>query len=72
LCSDGLWHFFTDAELAAVVGKASPRQASEMLIDKAGERSGGKGGNCTMAIVKLVKPAQDTRPPATPTPLRAD
>jgi hypothetical protein len=43
-----------------------------MLIDKASERSRGKGGNCTMAIVKLVKPAQDTRPPATPTPLRAD
>jgi serine/threonine protein phosphatase PrpC len=58
LCSDGLWHFFTDAELAAVTAKASPRQASEMLINKAGERSQGKGGNCTMAIVKLVKPAQ--------------
>jgi serine/threonine protein phosphatase PrpC len=59
LCSDGLWHFFTDAELAAVTSKASPRQASEMLINKAGERSQGKGGNCTMAIVKLAKPAQD-------------
>jgi serine/threonine protein phosphatase PrpC len=58
LCSDGLWHFFTDAELAAVTAKATPRQASEMLINKAGERSQGKGGNCTMAIVKLVKPAQ--------------
>ena len=59
LCSDGLWHFFTDAELAAVTAKATPRQASEMLIDKAMERSQGKGGNCTMAIIKLVKPAQD-------------
>jgi serine/threonine protein phosphatase PrpC len=59
LCSDGLWHFFTDAELAAVTAKATPRQASEMLINKAGERSQGKGGNCSMAIVKLVKPAQD-------------
>ena len=58
LCSDGLWHFFTDAELAAVMVK-TPRQASEMLINKAGERSQGKGGNCTMAIIKLVKPAQD-------------
>ena len=58
LCSDGLWHFFTDAELAAATSKATPRQASEMLIEKAGERSQGKGGNCTMAIVKLVKPAQ--------------
>jgi len=59
LASDGLWHFFTDAELAAVTGKTTPRQASEMLINKAGERSQGKGGNCSMAIVKLVKPAQD-------------
>ncbi|MFL6676601.1 MAG: PP2C family protein-serine/threonine phosphatase [Massilia sp.] len=59
LCSDGLWHFFTDAELATVTATATPRQASEMLIDKAAERSQGKGGNCTMAIVKLVKPAQE-------------
>jgi serine/threonine protein phosphatase PrpC len=59
LCSDGLWHFFTDAELAAATAKTTPRQASEMLINKAGERSQGKGGNCTLAIVKLVKPAQD-------------
>lgn len=58
LCSDGLWHFFTDAELGAVTAKSSPRQASEMLINKAGERSQGKGGNCSMAILKLVKPAQ--------------
>jgi serine/threonine protein phosphatase PrpC len=59
LCSDGLWHFFTDAELGAVISKNTPRQASEMLIDKAGERAQGKGGNCTMAIVKLVKPPKD-------------
>jgi PPM family protein phosphatase len=57
LCSDGLWHFFTDAELGAVTARSSPRQAAERLIDKAGERSQGKGGNCTMAIVKLVNPA---------------
>jgi serine/threonine protein phosphatase PrpC len=59
LCSDGLWHFFTDAELGAATAKSSPRQASEMLINKAGERSQGKGGNCSMAIVKLVKPVLD-------------
>lgn len=59
LASDGLWHFFTDAELAAATSRATPRQASEMLINKAQERSQGKGGNCSMAIVKLVKPAQD-------------
>ncbi len=59
LCSDGLWHFFTDAELGAVLSKSAPRQASEMLIDKATERAQGKGGNCTMAIIKLVKPPKD-------------
>jgi serine/threonine protein phosphatase PrpC len=59
LCSDGLWHFFTDAELGAVTNKNAPRQASEMLINKAGERAQGKGGNCTMAMVKLVKPPKD-------------
>lgn len=32
LCSDGLWHFFTDAELAAVVAKNTPRDASERMI----------------------------------------
>ena len=59
LCSDGLWHFFTDAELGAVLSKHTPRLASEMLINKAGERAQGKGGNCTMAIVKLVKPPKE-------------
>jgi hypothetical protein len=60
LCSDGLWHFFTDAELGAATFRATPRQASGMLINKAGERSQGKGGNCSLAIVKLVEPG----PPA--------
>ena len=54
LCSDGLWHFFTDAELGAALARSTPRQASEMLIEKAAERSQGKGGNCSMVIVKLV------------------
>jgi serine/threonine protein phosphatase PrpC len=59
LCSDGLWHFFTDTELGAATARATPRHASEMLINKAAERSQGKGGNCSMAVVKLVKPANE-------------
>jgi serine/threonine protein phosphatase PrpC len=59
LASDGLWHYFADGELGAATHRATPRQASEMLINKAGERAKGNGGNCSMAIVKLVKPAQD-------------
>lgn len=61
LCSDGLWHFFTDAELGAVLHKNAPRQASEMLINKATERAQGKGGNCTMAIIRLVKPPKEVQ-----------
>ena len=56
LCSDGLWHYFTDAELSAAVAANSPRQASELLIRKARERAHGHGDNCTFAVVKLVKP----------------
>ncbi|HAT30510.1 MAG TPA: serine/threonine protein phosphatase [Janthinobacterium sp.] len=56
LCSDGLWQYFTDAELAAVLAKETPRQAGERLINKALERSLGKGDNCSMAIIKLVAP----------------
>ncbi|WP_036168851.1 PP2C family serine/threonine-protein phosphatase [Massilia sp. 9096] len=63
LCSDGLWHFFTDAELGAATSRGTPRQASEMLINKAAERSQGKGGNCSMAVIKLARPAQDAGEP---------
>lgn len=56
LCSDGLWQYFSDAELAAVVARESPRRAAARLIDKALERAQGQGDNCSMAIVKLVAP----------------
>jgi serine/threonine protein phosphatase PrpC len=62
LCSDGLWPYFTDAELGAVTARNTPRQASEMLINKAKERSKEKGDNCTMAIIKLVKPPKEPKP----------
>lgn len=57
LCTDGLWHYFSDSELGAALAMNSPRQASEMLIGKARERAAGTAAdNCTMAIVKLVDP----------------
>jgi serine/threonine protein phosphatase PrpC len=59
LCSDGLWSYFTDAELTAVVSRRAPREASEMLINKARERAQGKGDNCSMAIIKLVRPPKE-------------
>lgn len=54
LCSDGLWSWFSDNELAAAVSRRRPREAAELLIDKARERAAGNGDNCSMAIVRLV------------------
>lgn len=57
LCTDGLWQYFSEAELGAAIATHSPRQACEMLIKKARERAiGVKADNCTLAIVKLSKP----------------
>ena len=56
LCTDGLWPWFADNELAAAVSRRTPRQAADLLIHKARERSQGNGDNCTMAIVRLVAP----------------
>jgi serine/threonine protein phosphatase PrpC len=54
LCSDGLWTYFSDAELAATIAGASARQASETLIAGARERGHGEGDNVSLAILKLV------------------
>lgn len=59
LCTDGLWQYFADGELAAVIARKTPREASQLLIDKAGERAKGKGDNCTMAILKMVAPPRE-------------
>lgn len=61
LCSDGLWHYFSDAEMSAAVAANTPRQASELLIRKARERANSHGDNCTFAIVKLVTPPPEQK-----------
>lgn len=53
VCSDGLWHYFTEAELGSVLATLSPREASEFLIDKARLRAKGSGDNLSLAIVKV-------------------
>lgn len=62
LCTDGLWHYFSEAELGAAITMNSPRQASEMLINKARERAAGNSAdNCTLAIVKLIETSTKTK-----------
>lgn len=55
LCSDGLWFYFSNEELGAMIAVNTPRQASEALIKKTIERARGNGDNCSMAIVKLIE-----------------
>ena len=64
LCSDGLWGYFDDGELATLVADNSARQACELLIDKARQRANGGGDNLSLAIIKLI----DALPPQKPSP----
>jgi serine/threonine protein phosphatase PrpC len=52
-CSDGLWHYFTNEELANVVSSLPPQKAVQILIRKARERSEGIGDNISVVIVRI-------------------
>jgi serine/threonine protein phosphatase PrpC len=52
-CSDGLWHYFTPRELGAIVHALPPREASEMLVNKARQRARGGGDNLSLALVRI-------------------
>ncbi|HEY6135446.1 MAG TPA: protein phosphatase 2C domain-containing protein [Rubrivivax sp.] len=52
-CSDGLWHYFSQKELGAIVAGLPPRDASEMMISKARQRARGSGDNLSLALVRV-------------------
>jgi serine/threonine protein phosphatase PrpC len=52
-CSDGVWHYFSPAELGSVLSSLSPREATEFLIEKARARAHGGGDNLSLVIVKV-------------------
>src|SRR6218665_2925492 len=70
-CSDGVWHYFTTAELAAVVDALSPREASQILIEKARIRARGDGDNLSLVIVKIEARQEEETIPASLPPLAA-
>lgn len=55
LCSDGLWAYFSDAELGQVINENTARNACEILIDQARMRAKGAGDNVSLAIIKLAE-----------------
>ncbi|MBS1196527.1 MAG: Protein phosphatase 2C-like protein [Proteobacteria bacterium] len=65
LCSDGLWAYFTEAELGGVLAAFSAREACEVLIKRARDRCGGEGDNVSLAIIKL-KAAEVPKPKVPP------
>jgi serine/threonine protein phosphatase PrpC len=53
VCSDGLWHYFSEQELGQVLDGLAPREATEFLVEKARFRARGGGDNLSLAIVKF-------------------
>jgi serine/threonine protein phosphatase PrpC len=62
LCSDGVWAYFPDDELGRILQAHAPRQAAELLIDKARALAQGRGDNCSLAIVRLKEAAPAAAP----------
>jgi serine/threonine protein phosphatase PrpC len=54
-CSDGLWHSLKPDEMGAIVHALPPRQASEMLIRRARQRSRGGGDNLSLALARVER-----------------
>jgi serine/threonine protein phosphatase PrpC len=54
LCSDGLWSYFSDEELADTLADLPAANAAQRLLDLARKRSQGNGDNISLAIVKFV------------------
>ena len=54
LCSDGLWNFFSDEELADTLDSLSAADAAQHLLGLARKRAHGNGDNISLAIVKFV------------------
>jgi serine/threonine protein phosphatase PrpC len=63
LCSDGLWAYFSDAELGGVLAAHAPRAAAETLIQRARDRARGAGDNCSLVILKLVEKKAEKKVP---------
>ena len=64
LCSDGLWGYFSDAELGSLVAAYSAREGSDQLITRARARAGGEGDNVSLVIIKLVDAPEKAKKPA--------
>jgi serine/threonine protein phosphatase PrpC len=54
VCSDGLWHYFTEAELGKALADMPARDASSYLMGKARQRARGTGDNLSLIVVQIT------------------
>ena len=59
LCSDGLWAYLGDDEMAATVNMFPAREAAAKLVAAARERARGAGDNISVSIIKLLDTQAD-------------
>ena len=53
-CSDGLWAYFSETELAKMVDSLTATEACRILTEQARERAQGRGDNISVAILKVT------------------
>jgi PPM family protein phosphatase len=70
LCSDGLWAYFDDEEMGAIIAANPARKASQILIEDARQRADGVGDNLSLVIIKLNEPESLTGAPLAGAPRR--
>lgn len=56
-CSDGVWHYFSEAEIGYILGTHSARDACEVLIGQARIRALGHGDNLSVVVVRFDRRA---------------
>lgn len=52
-CSDGLWHYLSNKEMGTIINALPPREACEMLVNKARQRAQGGGDNLSLALMRV-------------------
>lgn len=55
-CSDGVWHYFSNAELNHILTRYSAKEACERLIEVARSRANGFGDNLSVIVVRFDPP----------------
>lgn len=56
-CSDGVWHYLSEAEIGLILTESSAKQGCETLIGTARARAMGHGDNLSVVVVKFENKA---------------